>query len=149
MSVTIPRTQSVRPGYGHWRPSLKYLLKKPRSDRPWYDHWRFGQKRLLKKTGKNPVCGTVVWPLADRVKNLIEKNDPVCQTAVWPLAWEMCVIVARDLPPWHTKNVFTFHSHYRVRVKQCAWNLHQSCLTSRSTCLKKKKKKKTSAKTNN
>ncbi len=37
--------------------------------------------RLLKKMKK-----TVVWPLADRVENLIEKNDPVCQTAVWPLA---------------------------------------------------------------
>ncbi len=34
---------------------------------------------------KNPVCGTVVWPLADQVKNLLEKNDPVCQTVIWPL----------------------------------------------------------------
>ncbi len=25
---------------------------------------------------KNPVCETVVWPLADRVKNLIEKEWP-------------------------------------------------------------------------
>ncbi len=48
-----------------------------------------------------------------------------------------CVIVACDLPPWHTKNVFTFHSRCRVRVKQYAWNLHQSCLTSRSTDFKK------------
>ncbi len=24
-SVTIPQTQSVRPGYGHWHPSIKYL----------------------------------------------------------------------------------------------------------------------------
>ncbi len=52
-----------------------------------------------------------------------------------------CVIVARDLPPWHTKNVFTFHSRSRVRVKQYAWNLHQSCLTSRSISLKKNQAK--------
>ncbi len=39
-----------------------------------------------KKNEKNLVCETVVWALADRVKNLIEKNDSVCQTAVWPLA---------------------------------------------------------------
>ncbi len=25
---------------------------------------------------KNPVCETVVWPLVDRVKNLIEKKWP-------------------------------------------------------------------------
>ncbi len=30
---------------------------------------------------KNPVCGTRVWPLADWVKNLLEKKWPlVCQT---------------------------------------------------------------------
>ncbi len=29
---------------------------------------------LKKKKWKNPVCETVVWPLADRVKNLIEKK---------------------------------------------------------------------------
>ncbi len=28
------------------------------------------------KTGENPVCGTVVWSLADRVKNLLEKKWP-------------------------------------------------------------------------
>ncbi len=54
-----------------------------------------------------------------------------------------CAIVARDLPRWHTKNVFTFHSHSRVRVKQCAWNLHQSYLTFKSIDLKKKKQPKT------
>ncbi len=27
-SVTIPRTRAVRPWYGHWHPSLKYLRKK-------------------------------------------------------------------------------------------------------------------------
>ncbi len=47
-----------------------------------------------------------------------------------------CVIVARDLPQWHTKNVFTW-----VRFKQCAWNLHQSCLTSRSIDFKKNQPK--------
>ncbi len=31
-----------------------------------------------------------------------------------------------------TKKIFTFHSCSRVRVKQCAWNLHQSGLTSKS-----------------
>ncbi len=46
--------------------------------------------------------------------------------------------MARDLPPWHTKNIFTFHSRSRVRVKQCASNLYQNCLTSRSIDLKKK-----------
>ncbi len=40
----------------------------------------------FKKNLKNPVCENVVLPLANRVKNLIEKNDPVCQTALWPLA---------------------------------------------------------------
>ncbi len=30
----------------------------------------------LKKNEKNPVCETVVWSLADRVKNLIEKTWP-------------------------------------------------------------------------
>ncbi len=45
---------------------------------------------------------------------------------------------SRDVPPWHTKNVFTFHSRSRVTVKQCAWNLHQSCMTSRSIDKKKK-----------
>ncbi len=44
-----------------------------------------------------------------------------------------CVIVACDLPPWHTKNVFTFHFRSRVRVKQCAWNFHQSSLTPRKS----------------
>ncbi len=39
MSVTIPWTQSVRPWYGHWRPSLKYLFR------------------------KTPVWQTVIWPL--------------------------------------------------------------------------------------
>ncbi len=29
---------------------------------------------------KNLVCGTMVWPLAHWVKNLLEKNDPVCET---------------------------------------------------------------------
>ncbi len=29
-----------------------------------------------KKMEKNPVCGTMVWPLADRVKNLLEKKWP-------------------------------------------------------------------------
>ncbi len=28
----------------------------------------------FKKNEKNPVCETVVWPLANRVKNLIEKK---------------------------------------------------------------------------
>ncbi len=37
------------------------------------------------KKWKNPVCESVVYPLADCVKNLIEKTDSVCQTAVWPL----------------------------------------------------------------
>ncbi len=31
---------------------------------------------FLKKMEKNPVCGTVVWPLADQVKNLLEKKWP-------------------------------------------------------------------------
>ncbi len=31
---------------------------------------------FFKKMGKNPVCETVVWPLADRVKNLLEKKWP-------------------------------------------------------------------------
>ncbi len=30
----------------------------------------------FKKNFKNPVCETVVWPLADRVKNLIGKKWP-------------------------------------------------------------------------
>ncbi len=30
----------------------------------------------LKKNEKNPVCETVVWSLADRVKNPIEKKWP-------------------------------------------------------------------------
>ncbi len=46
------------------------------SDRPWYGHWRFGPKWLRKKMGKNPVCGTAVWLLADWVKSLIEKKWP-------------------------------------------------------------------------
>ncbi len=29
-----------------------------------------------KKNEKNPACETVVWPLVDRVKNLIEKKWP-------------------------------------------------------------------------
>ncbi len=39
------------------------------------------------------------------------------------------------------KIVFPFHSCSRVRVKQCAWNLHQSCLTSRSINFKKNQPK--------
>ncbi len=74
ISVTIPHTRSVRLWYGHWRPSLKYLFKKTSSDRPWYGHWCLGRKRLKKKKNKkNPVCEIVVWPQADRVKNLIKK----------------------------------------------------------------------------
>ncbi len=38
------------------------------------------------KYEKDPLCETVVWPLVDRVKNLILKNDPICQTVAWPLA---------------------------------------------------------------
>ncbi len=30
----------------------------------------------FKKNERNPVCETMVWPLADRVKNLIEKKWP-------------------------------------------------------------------------
>ncbi len=52
------------------------IFKKTWSERPWYGHWRFGPKRLRKKTEKNPVCGIVVWPLADRVKSMIEKKWP-------------------------------------------------------------------------
>ncbi len=74
MSANIQRIWSVKPRYGHWRPSLKFFLKKPQSDKPWYGHWRLGRKRLFKKKWKNPVCETVVWPLADWVKNLIEKK---------------------------------------------------------------------------
>ncbi len=33
-------------------------------------------KTTFKKNEKNPVCETVVWSLADRVKNLIEKKLP-------------------------------------------------------------------------
>ncbi len=33
-------------------------------------------KNDFKKSEKNLVCETVVWPLADRVKNLIEKKWP-------------------------------------------------------------------------
>ncbi len=40
----------------------------------------------FKKKWKNPVCYTMLCPLADRVKKLIEKNDLVCQTVVWSLA---------------------------------------------------------------
>ncbi len=31
---------------------------------------------LKKKNERNPVCETKVWPLVDRVKNLIEKKWP-------------------------------------------------------------------------
>ncbi len=71
--VTIPQIRSVRPWYGHWRPSLKYKkktgltdrgmatgVKKPRSVRPWYDLWHPGAKCVRKKT---LVWQTVVWPL--------------------------------------------------------------------------------------
>ncbi len=34
------------------------------------------QKCVWKKNEKNPVCETVVWSLADRVNNLIEKKWP-------------------------------------------------------------------------
>ncbi len=34
----------------------------------------------------NPVCETVVWPLEDRVKTLIEKKLPGRQTVIWSLA---------------------------------------------------------------
>ncbi len=49
-SVTIPQTQSVRPWYGHWRPSLKYLLK------------------------KHPVWQTVVWPLTSWSKTTLKRK---------------------------------------------------------------------------
>ncbi len=75
MSVTIPQTRYVRPGYGHWRPSLKYLFK------------------------KNPVWQTMVWPLTlkkpslwdrgmasdVRIQTTIEKMTQVWQTVMWPL----------------------------------------------------------------
>ncbi len=55
-----------------------YLEKnaKNRSVRPWYGHWRLGSKMCLKKKWKKPVYETMVWSLADRVKNLIEKQWP-------------------------------------------------------------------------
>ncbi len=45
-----------------------------------------GRKCVWKKNEKKPVCEIVVWSLADRIKNLIEKNDPVCHTVIWSLA---------------------------------------------------------------
>ncbi len=63
-SVTIPQTRSMRPWYGHWRPSLEYKKKRP--DRPWYGVrpsyglWRPGAKCVKKK---KPVWQTVLWPL--------------------------------------------------------------------------------------
>ncbi len=39
-----------------------------------------GQKCDWRKKEKNPVCETVVWSLADQVKNLIEKK--------WPGLWD-------------------------------------------------------------
>ncbi len=64
--MTIPRSRS--PGF--FKPSLW--------DRGMVtDVW--GRKYVWKKKDKIPVCETVVWSLADRVENLIEKNDPVCQ----------------------------------------------------------------------
>ncbi len=40
---------------------------------------------LEKKNEKNPVCETILWSLADRIKNLILKNNLVYQTAIWSL----------------------------------------------------------------
>ncbi len=70
-SVTIPRTQSVKPWYGHWRPSLKYLFKKPG-----LTDWGMAtdvlvENNFFKKNEKSLICETVVWPLADQVKYLI------------------------------------------------------------------------------
>ncbi len=82
-SVTIPQTQSVRPEYGHWRPSLNYKKQKKTKKNPVWQTvvvWLLTSwsKTTLKKMKKNPVCGTAVWSLVDRVKNLLGKK--VCQT---------------------------------------------------------------------
>ncbi len=74
-SVTIPRTRSVRLGYGHWSPSLNYQkkkkndltdsvmatgVKKTRSARPWYGIWHSDANCDRKNT---PAWQTVVWQL--------------------------------------------------------------------------------------
>ncbi len=46
-----------------------------------------------KENEKDLVCETVVWSLADRVRNLVEKNDPVCQTVIWSLNIKCSVFV--------------------------------------------------------
>ncbi len=76
MSVTIPRTRSVRPECGHWRPSLNYIKKK--------------KKKGLKDSGMAiGVKKTSLWDrgmASDvRMRTVIEKKTPVWQTVVWPL----------------------------------------------------------------
>ncbi len=78
-SVTVPRIRSVRPWYGHWRPSLKYqkktvwqtvvwplAFKKTRSMRPWYGLWCPGAKCVRKKT--------LVWPLVLKNPGLTDRG---------------------------------------------------------------------------
>ncbi len=86
-SVTIPWTQSVRPGSGHWRPSLNYQ-KKNRSGRQCYGHWRKKKPSLWDRGMASDV----------RMRTKIEKilrsdrqwcghwgyKNPVYQTEVWP-----------------------------------------------------------------
>ncbi len=58
---------SVRQRYALW------WVKKPRPDRHSKATDVFVENEF-KKNEKTQVCETVVWPLADRIKNLIEKK---------------------------------------------------------------------------
>ncbi len=64
MNLTNPRDHTTETGF-----------KKTWSVRPWHGQRCLGSKICLKKKNeKNPVCETLVWSLADQVKNLIEKK---------------------------------------------------------------------------
>ncbi len=99
MSVTIPQTRPVRPGNGHWRPSLKYKnktsltdrgmatgLKKTHSVRLWYGLWHSGTKCVWKKSRSDrPWCGhcgkkkpgLTDWGVATRVTKFHMASDGI------------------------------------------------------------------------
>ncbi len=85
--------------------------------RPDFFHFFLNQD-LMKKNEKNPVCETVIWPLAYRIENLIEKKmkkNLVCETVIWSLANKVENLIERKMKKnWSVK---LWYVHWRTGSK--------------------------------